>query len=1498
MNNKEGKIYFGLALDTKELHADAQRAISSFSGIGNSAVAEGTRIDDVFRKAATGIGVSLAGISVGGFVQKMFSIRSEFQDTESSMTVFLGSADKAAKFMKELQDYAWYNMFEFSDLTSESAKLLAFKTDVEDIIPTLDKLSNIAAGTKKPLSDLVDLYNKAKSIGKVDALGLQSWANNGVVIIDVLKDMGVQVDRSAVKFEHLEMALSQLTSEGGMFAGLMESQMQNLSASYGQLQDDIALMFNELGTKHQDTMKQGIEFASVMVDNYEKIGKTLLEIAATYGVYRAAIMATTAVQQTVTNVRYATEIAELSKLLPLKEQSAHADIQAAVASGKLTQAKAEGLIAVRAEVAAKLDSLKVTAATAKAELLVAQTAHKAALQRALSSKAMVAQKVEELALAKASGNAAKIERAEKLLLEAQEERHIAVKARKNTADTLSIARSKSAAASTAAETMALNINTAGKNANVAATNLLSIAKTKLATIAARLNAVLAANVFTIVAAAVAGLAYLTYKLVTADTAAEKAQKNLNAELEKAKEKKDALIGKTNELIGIVKDETQTVYAQTKAWKELQETLPEVFKGMSIEDFKKLSPDEIKTRINVATDNREFENANKMYEDAQKRVERLKESIDNMNNTPGDGRGRGTAVFMLTKQLEQAEEDLKATKRHIDEINDIKIEAEFNSKPAEEKLAYYNAELERLKEQRDELDKILATTEEINDEWAFDWEKRLNIGRLEFINQKIKETQGYVDDLSGNGEVAQTKNKSYWEKRKKDAEESRDALDVSEANSAEWHKYAKEIAKAQAEIDKYNNPKKSDATKIANERKKRLEDLRKEEETYAKERARQIRQSERDATQSRIDSMEEGFLKETEQIKLNYQKLIDQRDDLENGMVERLKEKTKKEWLVQNSEKDEADFYKSDASKVAAKDLGEAEVRIIKTYTDIANDYKKNSDEELLKHLLDKYRTYEQQRIAINKQFDEEEAAIKKSDASQADKNDALSILVKRRKAAIKEINEAEIAETQKTSSVLVNLFADMSQKSVAEMYDILKAAEELYDYISNTPEADMSSMLGISAETLLAIKQSPEQLKAMQEAIRKLREEAERSDTALNKMANGFKKVANSGNDVKQLNEGLSLISEGFSSVTVLGGMFADTLRNIGGEGSSLAAVADGLNQVMDVANATMQGAQAGAAFGTIGAAVGAGLGLASSLSKILATSHDARKEKEVKRLQGNIDALTKSYEALERAIDKAYSKDAVKLIEQSNKNLEAQKRNIQAQIRAEDGKKNADSDRVKAWRKELEDIDLQIAQNKERAETAIFGEDIKSAIDSFATAYTDAWAAGEDRAKAMKDVVKGMIKKVITELLKSDLGTTIEKVRTQIKDALIDGIITDTEQLAIDQIVEDAVKEADKKYAWADKYLKDDVARQALQKGFASMNQESANELNGRFTALQALVFDILAGLRILMANSQKVLEVLSQIEENTKGCLKLGEISEDVKSVKRGVDDMNLKGLFLKKQ
>ncbi len=260
----------------------------------------GMGIEDMFKRIAATAGIAFSVDAAKSFIGKITEMRAYFQDIESSMEVFLGNQQKAADFTQKLKDYAYYNMFEFKDLAQASKQMIAYGQDVESIIPTLDKLSNIATGTQAPLLDLVAAYNKAKNIGKLGANELESWAVKGVVVTDVLKEMGEEVDGTTVTFEQLNKVLDKVTDEGGMFHDLMLNQMSNISAEQEQLEDNLAAMYNEIGEEYQDFITGAIKAESWLVDHYKEVGSVIIGLIASYGEYQAALKVTRAIENTMT----------------------------------------------------------------------------------------------------------------------------------------------------------------------------------------------------------------------------------------------------------------------------------------------------------------------------------------------------------------------------------------------------------------------------------------------------------------------------------------------------------------------------------------------------------------------------------------------------------------------------------------------------------------------------------------------------------------------------------------------------------------------------------------------------------------------------------------------------------------------------------------------------------------------------------------------------------------------------------------------------------------------------------------------------------------------------------------------------------------------------------------------------------------------------------------------------------------------------------------------
>lgn len=479
-------------------------------------------------------------------------------------------------------------------------------------------------------------------------------------------------------------------------------------------------------------------------------------------------------------------------------------------------------------------------------------------------------------------------------------------------------------------------------------------------------------------------------------------------------------------------------------------------------------------------------------------------------------------------------------------------------------------------------------------------------------------------------------------------------------------------------------------------------------------------------------------------------------------------------------------------------------------------------------------------------------------------------------------------EAQKKTSIITKLFGDMATKSVAEMRKI----EKLLAFIEGG-QYSKDNAFGITEEQFKVLSQSPEKLERIKNEIQNVRNEADKAEPTFEKIKNLLQKIFNQGDSSNKLEDWLNELNgevgKVMQSVSFLSNAFSSLGDAFGSD--AMSGVAEGLNVAMGAVNSAMQGAQAGAMFGPIGAAAGAAIGVVTSLATSIAQIHDKKNEKNIQELQEQIDLLSRSYDKLGKEAEKAFSTDASNLIEQQNKLLQQQKVLIQQQIAEEKDKKKTDDARIKEWEQQLQDINEQLDENKEKAKEAITGTDVMSAIDQFAQAYADAWANGTDAAKASTDAVKSLIKTSLLEFLKKQLSPDVEKFMSNLADYMADGIITPWEQAQLDKLQQVMDETANNYFNQVGDYFKGDTTstQTATAGGFQTMSQDSADELNGRFTALYEVGLRIENQINIGNVNMEAAKDAVEQMKDITQNCyLELVEIRENTGSVVKPIQQM----------
>ena len=264
----------------------------------------GLSIEDLFNRMTKAAAAFGAGFTAKELISNIAQVRGEFQQLEVAFKTMLGSEEKANALMQQLVKTAATTPFDLQGVANGAKQLLAYGENVENVNDDLIRLGNIAAGLSQPLGDIVYLYGTTMTQGRLYTQDLNQFTGRGIPMIrELAKQFNVAenevkglVEAGKVGFPEVQKVIMSLTNEGGMFYNLMQEQSKTITGQISNIEDAIATMFNEIGKANEGIINDALSGVSYLVENYEKVGRVLLEIVGTYGAYRTALMVTSSLQ--------------------------------------------------------------------------------------------------------------------------------------------------------------------------------------------------------------------------------------------------------------------------------------------------------------------------------------------------------------------------------------------------------------------------------------------------------------------------------------------------------------------------------------------------------------------------------------------------------------------------------------------------------------------------------------------------------------------------------------------------------------------------------------------------------------------------------------------------------------------------------------------------------------------------------------------------------------------------------------------------------------------------------------------------------------------------------------------------------------------------------------------------------------------------------------------------------------------------------------------------
>lgn len=316
--NGTGALEFDAVINAQQFNAAISSIEKQLSGLTTTAEKEANAIDSLIKKTATAIASYAAFAGGSNFVGDIVRVRGEFQQLEIAFRTMLGSKEKADKLMMDLTQFAATTPFELKDVASAAKQLLAFGIGAENMKDTLRSLGDVSAGIGAPLTEIAYLFGTIKTQGVAMTQDVRQFAQRGIPIYEELaKVLGITTEQvgefitaGKVGFPEIEQVFKNLTAEGSKFGGLMEAQSKSLTGQISNLRDAWDEMLNTIGKGQEDLFSDIIQGAITVVKNFDTVIDILKVLVITYGSYKAAIIATAAVQSIATAATKGYTIAE------------------------------------------------------------------------------------------------------------------------------------------------------------------------------------------------------------------------------------------------------------------------------------------------------------------------------------------------------------------------------------------------------------------------------------------------------------------------------------------------------------------------------------------------------------------------------------------------------------------------------------------------------------------------------------------------------------------------------------------------------------------------------------------------------------------------------------------------------------------------------------------------------------------------------------------------------------------------------------------------------------------------------------------------------------------------------------------------------------------------------------------------------------------------------------------------------------------------------------
>lgn len=492
-------------------------------------------------------------------------------------------------------------------------------------------------------------------------------------------------------------------------------------------------------------------------------------------------------------------------------------------------------------------------------------------------------------------------------------------------------------------------------------------------------------------------------------------------------------------------------------------------------------------------------------------------------------------------------------------------------------------------------------------------------------------------------------------------------------------------------------------------------------------------------------------------------------------------------------------------------------------------------------------------------------------------------LLRETKTDLKKLpSEKELQQQFADSSAKVDEYQkelDAINAIIAAKNTILNTDKKTEDNIKSSAEAEKSLSeytKKYGDYTQKSVTELNQRKAALEENLNKEKGIAETSRKGLGLYKKSRQEYASAANKAQQIGQqvdnAFSATRDILSAVGVEADSVAGTLLEAGQNMTSLI-----FSAIQMQLQFKAMGVAANSALGVIGW-IATALQVVAQLFTALFSIHDKKREKQIQKELDLVNKLEKEYKKLEKAMDEAYSVDAMKSsYDEAQKNLDAQIASYEKIIQLEKDKKKTDNDKLEEYQDKLEELREQKEELKrEKVEDFGGNYDFRSVTREFVDAWLDAFRETGIGIDGLDEKFKELMQNIVVEqAVMTGASKILQPMLDSINKNLEDDFVLDSDELSeIEDLNEDARLRLDqflKSLFGEGGVFSDYVNTEAngeldgLQKGIQGITEETAQIIEGYLNSIRFFVsekYNLLSNFVSSFTNTEMENPIISQLK------------------------------------